>query len=156
MVIDAMYFFFDLLDINIFCLTSLQGRILCDVFFLWVKKESFYFVWYIFCVYFSNFLFQSWFIAITFSPLLLMEIMQKLISKYQMSLIILHELWALMVSLSRHPSLQPKPSWWQVHVTLVSSQIFPWLCVSVICPSNQFFSWCAGHIIRIIGVNEYE
>lgn len=61
--------------------------------------------------------FQSWLTHDTLITHLSMEIMQKPFPNYQLSLITLKDLCALVASHSHHPSLQPKFSW-QIRVTL--------------------------------------
>lgn len=51
------------------------------------------------------------------STLLWMGIIQKLLSKWCMSLCTLQEVWALVANIFCHPVLQPKCSQWHVRIT---------------------------------------
>lgn len=62
-------------------------------------------------------LFQSGLTGTTFHTLLWMGIIQKLLSKWRMSLCTLQEVWALVANIFCHPVLQPKCSQWHIRIT---------------------------------------
>lgn len=73
--------------------------------------------------------------GITFHACLLMDIVQKPLPEFQITL---HELCALMASFCHHPSLQPKRQVYVIH------------------PSSQIFSWHDCRVIWIVGVKNRQ